>query len=82
MEYYLKGYYGYKNLGDELLLFGVLSWLANEGEAKKIVIESGDPIWLTQWIKRHHAILPIGVEIYCVGHKSSDIYKKYHLVLG
>jgi polysaccharide pyruvyl transferase WcaK-like protein len=82
MQYYLKGYYGYKNLGDELLLFWVLAWLSNEWNATKIVIESGDPIWLTQWLKRHHAMMPSGVEIYCVGRSSAKMYNKYHLVLG
>lgn len=82
MQYYLKGYYGYKNLGDELLLFGVLGRLATEWDAEKIVIESGDPIWLTQRLRRHHTMLPQWVEVYCVDRQSAKMYTKYHLVLG
>ncbi len=42
MEGYLRGYYGYKNFGDELLFFGVIKRLFIRYPLSKLFVEVGD----------------------------------------
>lgn len=42
MEGYLRGYYGYKNFGDELLFFGVVKQLSVKYPLTKLFVEVGD----------------------------------------
>ena len=39
MRIYLKGYYGYKNFGDELLLFGVIEEIFSRYKVEELIIE-------------------------------------------
>ena len=42
MEGYLRGYYGYKNFGDELLFFGVVKRLFTKYPLTKLFVEVGN----------------------------------------
>jgi len=42
MEGYLRGYYGYKNFGDELLFFGVIKHLFAKYPLTKLFVEVGN----------------------------------------
>lgn len=42
MRIYLKGYYGYKNFGDELLLFGVIEEIFSRYKVEELIIEVGN----------------------------------------
>lgn len=42
MEGYLRGYYGYKNFGDELLFFGVVKQLFAKYPLTKLFVEVGN----------------------------------------
>lgn len=57
MIYYLKCYYGYKNLGDELLFFGVLKRIVTRYKPTKIIVEVGDISWRTSRLSRHTDII-------------------------
>lgn len=46
MEGYLRGYYGYRNFGDELLFFGVAKRLFAKYPLTKLFIEVGDKSWM------------------------------------
>jgi len=57
MEGYLRGYYGYKNFGDELLFFGVIKRLFTKYPLTKLFVEVGntsrmeDRVWENyQWL--------------------------------
>jgi len=54
---YLKGYYGYKNFGDEMLLLWLLNRLGKNYDLDELVIEAGDPNWLDFWIKENTIFL-------------------------
>lgn len=53
MNYYLKGYYGYKNFGDELLLLWLLPWLFARYTIEKLYIECDDVVRLENRLQRH-----------------------------
>ena len=42
MEAYLRGYYGYKNFGDELLFFGVIKQIYTRYPITKLYVEVGN----------------------------------------
>lgn len=46
MEGYLRGYYGYKNFGDELLFFGVVKRLSVKYPLSKLFVEVGNVSWM------------------------------------
>ena len=77
MKGFLKGYYGYKNFGDELLLLGVISYITQQYALDELVIEAGDPIRLESWLDRHSIYLPTNLLITCVpkhtSHHGRDI---------
>lgn len=63
---YLKGYYGYQNFGDELLLFGVLQHIAQHIPIRKLYIEAGDKARLENRLrknKQHRHQLPYTIQI-------------------
>lgn len=51
--WFLKCYYGYKNFGDELLLFGVLDWIHQHQIIDTLYIEVGDEKWMQNWLDRN-----------------------------
>ena len=53
MKIYLKGYYGYKNFGDELLLFGVIKEIFSRYTVEHLVIEVGNHLWIEKRIERN-----------------------------
>ena len=53
MKIYLKGYYGYKNFGDELLLFGVIKEIFSRYAVEHLVIEVGNHLRIKKWIERN-----------------------------
>ena len=53
MKIYLKGYYGYKNFGDELLLFGVIKEIFFRYAVEHLVIEVGNHLRIKKWIERN-----------------------------
>lgn len=64
MRFYLKGYYGYKNLGDELLLLGVLQRLhTTVSSLEEIIIETKNPVRLKTRLTLHKSLLPYSWEI-------------------
>lgn len=54
MEGYLRGYYGYKNFGDELLFFGVVRQLFAKYPLTKLFIEVEDTSWMEDWIRENY----------------------------
>lgn len=58
MKAYLKGYYGYKNLGDELLFFGVVRYLVDKCGLIDLTVEVGDKKWFKRWIDLNAKFLP------------------------
>ncbi|MCX6823132.1 MAG: polysaccharide pyruvyl transferase family protein [candidate division SR1 bacterium] len=50
MDGYLRGYYGYKNFGDELLFFGIIKWIFANYTLEKLLVEVEDPQWM------HHRV--------------------------
>lgn len=70
MEIFLKGYYGYKNLGDEILLLWVLNFLVEKHQPTKIYIQSQYPLRLSSWLSRHCQLLSLSMQqIVCVDKK-------------
>lgn len=57
MHLLIKWYYGYKNLGDELIIFSLLNWADERFNPDKISIECWDEKWLENWIIKHKAFL-------------------------
>ena len=46
MEGYLRGYYGYKNFGDELLFFGIVKRIFEKYPLTKLFVEVGNTSWM------------------------------------
>ncbi|HRU50041.1 MAG TPA: polysaccharide pyruvyl transferase family protein [Candidatus Absconditabacterales bacterium] len=42
MKLYIKGFYGYRNFGDEMLFFGLLNYLQREYNPESFTVEVGD----------------------------------------
>ena len=57
MHLLIKWYYGYKNLGDELIIFSLLNWADERFNPDKISIECWDEKWMENWIIKHKAFL-------------------------
>lgn len=53
MQIYLKGYYGYQNFWDEMLLFGVIEKIFSDYQVEQLVIEVGDLEWIKQRKERN-----------------------------
>jgi hypothetical protein len=53
MKIYLKGYYGYKNFGDELLLFGVIKEIFSRYAVENLIIEVGNHLRIKKWIEKN-----------------------------
>lgn len=60
MDWFLKWYYWYKNLGDEILLFWVIKYIFDNFDISKLFIQAQDKIWLSSWIDRNKKFLPNG----------------------
>ncbi len=61
MKCYLKCYYGYKNRGDELLFFGVVSYIVEHYSPTKLYIEVWDKVFFRQWLDQNKQYLPNNV---------------------
>lgn len=57
MYWFLKWYYGYKNLWDEILFFGVLKRIFDNYDINKLFVEVWDVNWFSIWIDRNKNIL-------------------------
>lgn len=57
MRCFLKCYYGYKNLGDELLFFGVIEWIISTYHPTHITVEVWDIQRRTQRLDRHQQLI-------------------------
>lgn len=57
MHIYLKGYYGYKNFGDELLLFGVIEEIFKHYPVEELVIEVGNTQRMQERIEKNHTFI-------------------------
>lgn len=54
MRWFLKCYYGYQNLGDEILFFGVLDYIdVAYNTITDLTIEVGDERWMDEWYTRN-----------------------------
>ena len=58
MHILVKGYYGFKNLGDELILFPLLSWIEENYHPDQISLLCGDPRWMESWLLEHKTYYP------------------------
>jgi polysaccharide pyruvyl transferase WcaK-like protein len=58
MHVLVKGYYGFKNLGDELILFSLLNWIEETLQPDQISLISGNPQWLEERLLHHKAFFP------------------------
>lgn len=72
---FLKCYYGYRNLGDEMLLLGVIPYVFSTYKCKKITIQSADPAFLYQWLQKNNDILSDYIDKISVVHKYAS-YKR------
>ena len=54
MEGYLRGYYGYKNFGDELLFFGVVRRLFIKYPLTKLFVEVGNKSWMEDRVRENY----------------------------
>lgn len=57
MQIYLKGYYGYQNFWDELLLFWVIEEIFSRYEVSELIIEVGDSSRIKDWIHKNKSFL-------------------------
>ncbi len=53
----MKGYYGHKNLWDEILLIGVINWIFSNYDLKELKIITPTPDWLKSWLDRNQHII-------------------------
>ncbi|MFA5748403.1 MAG: hypothetical protein WC872_04835, partial [Candidatus Absconditabacterales bacterium] len=56
-EAYLRGYYGYKNFGDEILFFGLVKFIFSNYDVSKLYVEVGNKNWMEHWIEKNSQIL-------------------------
>ena len=58
MRILVKGYYGFKNFGDEFILLPLLTWIEEQYQPDTIDILCGDVQWLEQWVLQHRMFIP------------------------
>jgi polysaccharide pyruvyl transferase WcaK-like protein len=71
-EAYLRGYYGYKNFGDELLFFGIVKRIIDTYGVEKLHVEVEQLPWIHHWIEKNAA--------FARGHEESFYLGKLHFV--
>lgn len=81
MHWFLKGYYGYKNFGDELLLLGLLSYIFALYPLEKLYIEAEDTIRLSTRLQRHSSVLPYYDRLFPIAKHSANQYTREVLFL-
>lgn len=54
MEGYLRGYYGYKNFGDEILFFWVIKQLFAKYPLTKLFVEVGNKAWMDDRVRENY----------------------------
>jgi polysaccharide pyruvyl transferase CsaB len=59
----VSGYYGFGNVGDEIILHNLIRWLDDTGRCKGIVVLSSDPLQTARrlGVRSVHSFNPIGV---------------------
>lgn len=57
MKIYLKGYYGYQNFWDELLMFGVIEEIFSRYPVEELIIESWNPQRCQKWLQMNSDFL-------------------------
>lgn len=50
----MRGYYGYKNFGDELLFFGIVKRLSTKYPLTKLFVEVGNTSWMEDWVRENY----------------------------
>ncbi len=63
MKIYLKGYYGYHNIGDEVLLLWVIRYLEQEKNITHIILETDNPDRMSRWLEQHHDLISLPVSL-------------------
>lgn len=63
MKWYLKGYYWYKNLWDEILLLWVINRIFKNNEIDVLYIEAWNIEWLNYWLKKNSNILDVDISL-------------------
>lgn len=79
-EAYLRWYYGYKNFGDELLLFWVIEYLFATYKLTKLTIEVGDVKRIHQRIKKNSSFLTNHSSLHFVEIKQHKRRRLTHLM--
>lgn len=80
MDWFLKGYYWYKNLWDEVLFFWVVNKIFKEFDVDKLYVEVSDKNRFSQWIDKNRQILEIEstqiilVEKWYIPHKNQMLF--------
>lgn len=82
MKIYLTWYYGYKNFGDELLLFGVIQHLYNKHACSLLYIEAQDPRRLCKRLETNKQLLPDRLKVCAVGKRSNFFLRRDLTVFG
>lgn len=54
-EAYLRGYYGYKNFGDEIIFFGIVKWIIDTHTVERLYVETEDPKRMHSWSEANAA---------------------------
>jgi len=58
MHILVKGYYGFQNLGDELIFFPLLSWIEEHYHPDQISVVCGDPVRFESRLLKHKEYYP------------------------
>ena len=77
MKLYIKWYYGYKNLGDELLLIWLINFWLDKYKPSYIYIESGDIHFLSNWINKNQSYIKFDINKIQIVTKWQYIYQYY-----
>lgn len=77
MKIYLKWYYGYMNMWDELLLIWLLNWIEKQHAPELVYIESWDTDFLSKRLKKCEAFLDIANDKLSCVWKHEKLYRRW-----